>query len=143
MRLPGVGGDQLANRAGRDDRPVIDDRDAIAQRLDLLHVVGRVEHRHAVGAERAHGLEDVVAALRIDADGRLVEDQQLGAVEQAGGEVEPPLHAARVVLDQIARALAQPDDVERPADPLGEQRAARARTARRSSAGSGSAVSSS
>ena len=39
--------------------------------------------------------EDRVAALRVDAHGRLVEDQQRGLVEQADADVEAALHAAR------------------------------------------------
>src|SRR5688572_26364841 len=91
--------DERGDRALGDDRAVVHDRDAVAQRLDLLHVVAGVEHGHAVVAQRAHGLEDVVAALRIDADGGLVEDEQLGAVEDTGGEVEPALHPAGELVD--------------------------------------------
>ena len=37
--------------------------------------------------------------LRVEAGGRLVEEQHRRAVDERGGEVEPPAHAARVGAD--------------------------------------------
>ncbi len=85
-----------------------------SQRLGrLLHVVRRVEHRDA---EPPDGLEDGVAALRVDADGGLVEDEQLGPVQQTGRHVGPPLHAARIGPDAVLPAVGQSDQLERVTD---------------------------
>src|SRR5262245_43691940 len=92
-RDSGAGGD-LARRADREDAPFVDDRDAIAEPLRLLHVVGRVEERAALRSQTGERLEDVVARLRVHAGGGLVEDQELGRVEVAGREIEAALHAA-------------------------------------------------
>ena len=62
--------------------------------------------------EALDALEDRVAALRVDADGRLVEDEQPRAVQQADADVEPPLHAARVGLGLVVGAVGQADHVE-------------------------------
>jgi len=39
---------------------------------------------------------DRVPTLRVNADGRLIEDEEVGSVEQAGADVEPSLHAPTV-----------------------------------------------
>ena len=41
---------ELARRAERDDPPLVDDGDAVAERLGLVHVVRRQEDRAALGA---------------------------------------------------------------------------------------------
>src|SRR5438270_10583740 len=87
-------GDELGAGPLGDELALVEDADAVAETLRFLHVVGRVEHGQALGAERLDALEDGVAALRIDSDGRLVEHEQPGPVEQAGGDVQTPLHAA-------------------------------------------------
>ena len=79
-----------------------------------------------VGAQRADGGEDVVAALQIDADGRLVEDDQARAVQQPGREVEAALHAAGEAAHRLARSILQPGQRQRPLDPLGQLGAAQA-----------------
>ncbi len=63
--------------------PGVDDRDAIAEPLGFFHVVRRVDDGAAVAVQRLDVLEDLVARLRIDADRRLVEQQQLGIVHDA------------------------------------------------------------
>ena len=60
--------------------------------------------------------EDRVATLGIDPDGRLVEDQEQWFVQEADGDVEATLHAARVLLAAIVGAVGQPDGVEHDGD---------------------------
>ena len=76
--------------------------------------------------QRLEVVEDRVAALRIDADGRLVEQQDVGIVQQAGGQVQPPLHAAAEGLHAIVRAVGEADQVERGVDRLVERGARQA-----------------
>src|SRR4029453_17175440 len=54
-----------------------------------------------------------------EARGRLVENQQGGGLDDAGGDVEPPAHAAGVVLAELAGGVGQPERVEKFAGALG------------------------
>ena len=49
---------------------------------------------------------------RVEAGGRLVEEQDLGRVDQRAGQVEPALHAARVGLGAPVGGVGQPDELE-------------------------------
>jgi hypothetical protein len=97
----------------------VDDADAVAEPLGLLHVVRRVEHGHALRRQRLDRLEDRVARLGVDADGRLVEDQQLRVVQQADADVEPALHAAGELSGAVVGPVGQPDDLEHLVDAAG------------------------
>ena len=108
---------ELAARALGDDPSLVDDPDAIAEALRLLHVVRGVEDGHALPAELLDARQDRVPALRVDADGRLVQDEQLRLVEQADADVQPPLHAARELVGPLAGPLVEADDLEHLADP--------------------------
>ena len=70
--------------------------------------MGRVEDGHAALPQLVDGLEDGVAALRVDADGGLVEHQQLRLVQQADADVEATLHAAGVVVGAVVGAVGRP-----------------------------------
>jgi hypothetical protein len=59
---------------------VVHDDDAIGEALGLFHVMGRIQQRLAARLELFEVVEDRVAALRIDADGGLVEQQDVGIV---------------------------------------------------------------
>ena len=108
-----VRADERVGRALGDEVAVVDDADPVAQLGGFLHVVRRVEHGDAEPSDR---LEDGVAALRVDAHRGLVEDEQLGSVQQAGRHVGPPLHAARVGADAVLPPIGQSDQFERLAD---------------------------
>ena len=73
--------------------------------------------------ERLEVGEDGVAALRVDADGGLVEDQHVGIVDERGGDVEAPLHSAAERLRLVAGAVGEADERERRVDALAQQRA--------------------
>ena len=101
-----------------EDVPAVDDADAVAEPLRLLHVVRRVEDGHAPAAKIVHGLQDGVAALRVDTHGRLVKHEQLGLVKQADADVEAPLHAAGVGVGAVVRPFRQAGEVQDGADAL-------------------------
>jgi hypothetical protein len=66
-----------------------------------------------------------VAGLRVEAGRRLVEQQQLGLVDERAGDHEAPLHPARQRLDLVAGPLGQLDELEqldRPAPRLAQDR---------------------
>ena len=74
--------------------PVVDDHDAIAEPLRLFHVVRGVNQSLALAAEFLQAGEDGVAALGVHPHGWLVEEQNLRLMQEGGGQVETPLHAA-------------------------------------------------
>ena len=77
------------------DLAVVDDRDPVGDALRLLHVVRREKHRHLlVAAQLADEFPDLVAGLRVEPGGRLVEEQNPRPVLQGAGDFEPALHAA-------------------------------------------------
>src|SRR5579875_72430 len=67
-----------------------------------------VDQRHPLAVESPHFLEDMVTRLRIDADGRFVEQQETRPVDQSDAEIEPTLHAARERADTIAALSSSP-----------------------------------
>src|SRR5665647_1431278 len=99
----GPDGDHLA---------VVDDADAIAELLRLGHVVGRVQDRHALVAEREDAVEDRAPALRVDAHCRLVQVQDAGFVQQGHADVDAPLHAAAELLHAVLLTVDQRDERE-------------------------------
>ena len=54
---------------------------------------------------------------RVEPVHRLVEDQQLGIGQQAARDAEPLPHPHRVRLDAVARAVGEPDALDRLRDP--------------------------
>ena len=96
--------DQLARRALGDDAPAVHDHEAVAQLLGLVHVVRREHEGHALALQLVEALPQEVARLRVEAGRRLVEQQQLGLVDERAGDREPALHAARERVDAVARA---------------------------------------
>ncbi len=87
-------------------RPGGEDPDPVADRLDLGQQVAREQDRQpALVDEPAQELEDLDDAERVDRRGRLVEDQQVGRLDQRIGDAEPLAHAARVGLDPVVGAI--------------------------------------
>ncbi|MCY1483927.1 hypothetical protein D9M68_175120 [compost metagenome] len=71
-------------------------RHQVVEALGLLHVGGGDDHAHAraAGADALDQLPELVARQRVDAGGRLVEDQQVGVVDQRAAQAELLFHAA-------------------------------------------------
>ena len=63
-------------------------------------------------ASRATSSHSAAAALRVEAGGRLVEEQDPRRVDEREREVQPALHAARVAADAAVGRLGQPDALE-------------------------------
>ena len=117
-------GDHLGDGAVGEQPAVGDVVDAVAA-LGLVHVVGRDQHGHARGGEAVDLVPELAPRLRIDAGGRLVEQQQLRLVHDAGGERQPLLPAAGQLAGELVAAGGEAERVERLA------RRVRARSARR------------
>src|SRR5215831_15302721 len=71
---------------------LIHDRDAVAV-LGLVHVVGGEEDGDLLARlQLADVAPDRAARLRVEAHGGLVQEQHPRRVQQAAGDLEPPLH---------------------------------------------------
>src|SRR6478672_2098304 len=91
------GGLELVGGAEGAQGPAVHEGDAVAQRVRLLHVVGREQHGHAVvSLHLRHPQPDAVAGDGVEAHRRLVQDEQCWAVDQGLGELQTPHHAAGV-----------------------------------------------
>ncbi len=98
---------QLGRGPLGDDAAVVDDRQSVAERVRLLQVVRGEEDGDAALAQAAHLVPDPGTALRVEAGGRLVQEQQRRLVDQAHADVQPTLLAARVGLRLTVGRLVQ------------------------------------
>ena len=99
-------------RAFGDDPAAVDDRHVVGQLVGLLQVLGGEEDRGPVVVERPHLLPDRLAADRVEARGRLVEEEHPRFVDQGGGQVEAALHAAGVGADPAVGGFVEADPLE-------------------------------
>ena len=112
--------DRRLERLGRalgDHPPPVDDADVVGELVGLLQVLGGEKHRRPLVVQRAHLLPDRFAADRVEARGRLVEEEDSGLVDEGGGEVEAPLHAAGVLADAAVRRLGEVDALQQVVGP--------------------------
>ena len=79
---------QLVGAAFGDDPAAIDDQHPAAEQLDLGQDVGR-EQQGVLASELADQLADGDDLLRVEPDGRLVEDQDLRVVEDRRRRARP------------------------------------------------------
>ena len=111
-----VGRDQLQLEGGAADRglqlvggalgdlhALVDDRDPVGELVGLVEVLRGEQD----GAALLHQLADrgphLAAGARVETGGRLVEEDQRGPGDQAGGQVEPATHAAGELGDLLGR----------------------------------------
>ena len=99
-------------RALGDHLAVVDDGHPLAQLVGLLQVLGAEQHGGAAGHQRPDDVPHLVAAAGVEAGGRLVEEQQVGGDDDAGGDVEPAPHAAGVVLHGAVGGVHEPERLE-------------------------------
>ncbi len=86
---------EFGGRAGGDRLAVIHRHEPV-EALGLLHIGGgdNDAHARAAGADRVDQVPELAARERIDARRRLVEDEQIGIMDQRTAERELLLHAA-------------------------------------------------
>ena len=94
---------ELVGRAEGEDPAVVDDRDPVAQLVGLGHVVGRQEDRPARdrGLPGEDQLADGAGRGHVEAEGRLVEEEDPRVVEEAPGEVHLLALAGRQRADAL------------------------------------------
>jgi hypothetical protein len=89
---------ELVARSLGDHAAVVDHGDLVRELIGLLEVLRRQQNRRAFAAQVADDRPDLVATSRIEAGGRLVEEEHAWPGEQARCEVKSPAHPARVGL---------------------------------------------
>jgi hypothetical protein len=110
---------ELVRAAEGEDPAVVDDRDPVAELVGLLHVVGREKDRPAGdrGLPREDQLADGASGGHVQAERRLVEEEDPRVVEQAAGEVHPLTLAGGQGADVLLALLLHPDRVDQLVDP--------------------------
>ena len=103
---------ELGRRPLGDDAPVVDDHDVAGQPVGLLEVLRGEQHRRALAHQLLDGRPQVLAALGVEARGRLVEEEDGRVRHQRGGQVEAAAHAARVGLEHPVAGVGQPELLE-------------------------------
>ena len=104
---------QLGGRALGHDVPVVDDPDAVGERVGLLEVLRGQEDGDAVLArEPRHLAPERASALHVEPGGRLVEEEDRRPVRECEREIEPALHPARVAADLAVGCEREPDPLE-------------------------------
>ena len=125
-----------AGRALGDHLAVVDHGDPVGELVGLVEVLRAEQDRRALGDERADDVPDLVARARVEPGRRLVEEHQLRRHDDARGDVEPAAHAARVVLDEPAGRVREPERLEQLGRALLRVGAPAAEQARRAGSGS-------
>ena len=93
------------------------------------------KHDRRTGRDQvAHEVAHLPDAGRVQAVGRLVEDQQLRRLQQGGSDGEALLHAERVGADALVGTVAQTDDGQHLGDPTTSDAARRGQQFERAAA---------
>ena len=104
---------QFRRRTDGDDFAVIDDRDAVGDAVGFVHVVRGQEDGHAFVLVQIFDVSPkLIAALRVEAERRLVEKQDFRRVQKSARNFQPPLHAARKCLHEVVFALPQLEELQ-------------------------------
>jgi hypothetical protein len=109
---PDVLGDQATGTSLGHDPPLVHDQEPVAQARGLLHVVRGQQQGHALSSQALQGLPHGQAGLRVEAGRRLVQDDQLGVVDERPGDQQAPLHPPGERLDPVACAVRQVREVQ-------------------------------
>src|SRR3954468_9488232 len=126
QRLGAVPALQLRRRVDGERLAAIENRDALAEYVRLLHVVRREQRRLPGAVEVREDPPEIDPGLRVDAGGRLVEEQHLRRVHQRAGQHQPLRETTREAEDHRV-------------GPLGERELLEQVVGARSSAGAGNA----
>ena len=81
----------------------VDDRDPVGELVGLVEVLRGQQDRAALLHQLADRGPHLAAGARVEAGGRLVEEDQRGPGDQAGRQVEPATHAAGELGDLLGR----------------------------------------
>ena len=87
---------ELAGSAVGDDPAVVQDHDPLGKHICLLQVLGGQEDGGAGGGERIDLIPQRLPAPGVETCGGLIEEDQLGAGDETGGDVQLPPHTSGV-----------------------------------------------
>ncbi len=102
---------QLVGMGQRDEPAVRDQGDGVAF-LRLVDVLGGHEERPSVIAQAMELLPDGGSQDRVDPGGGLVEEQQVGIVDEGRGQLQASLHATRQAAGTAAADVPQVHELE-------------------------------
>ena len=91
--------DQLSRRSLGDDTATVHHHQPITQLLGFVHVMGGEHESHALLFEAIQAIPQDVTRLRIETRGGLVEEQQLGSVDEASRDRDAAFHATTQRFD--------------------------------------------
>ena len=106
-------GQQVGGRRRADEPAAIEDRDVVADPLDVVEDVGRVEDG-CLALEIAHQVEHLATPDRVKRADRLVQQEHGRAADQCLGDAEPLAHPAGVSLRASIGRFGQPDPARGP-----------------------------
>ena len=92
----------------------------VGEPIGLLEIVGRQQDRESLAGQAPDLFPDVRPSLRIEAGRRLVEEQDLGSMDEAARHVELALHPARPGPDDPIGGLGQAEPREQLVDAMSE-----------------------
>ena len=99
---------EVMQAARRKQTAALDDRHPVAEVLGLDQVVGRQDHGPALlAAERGDQVPHAARGEGIEVRGGLVEEQQLGVVDEGSGQSESLLEAGGEAASGQVRMLGQ------------------------------------
>ena len=97
---------------------MVDDRDAVAHGLSLLHRVGGEQDAVPGAPQLLDAPPQGAPRLRVEPGGGLVEQQEQGVVDGRDVERQPLLLAAGELLEPFAGLLVEPDGAQAVGDPV-------------------------
>ena len=103
---------ELGGSTGGDGPTVVDDHDLAGEMVGLIEVLGGQQHVGPGLHERPDRVPQLDPAARIQARGRLVEQQQPRSADQARTEVKPPAHPPGIGASQPVAGLDETELLE-------------------------------
>jgi hypothetical protein len=107
-----VAADDLLDGAGDLELALLDDGDGVAEAVELAQDVAADHDADALAGDLAQDLAQLAAGERVEAVGGLVEQQQLGAVDQGAGDREALAHALAHLGDAGLGLAAEVEDLQ-------------------------------
>ncbi len=99
--------------AVEEDPAVVDDDDALAERLDVGHVVAREHHRRLVALPvRGDELADPLLHGHVEPDRRLVEEEHLRPMQQRADDLDLHALAQRELPHRLAHEVADLEQLD-------------------------------
>ena len=111
IQVADVGFESAGGIAG-DDASVVDDGDAVAERVRFEHVMRGEQDGLLFGLQIEDDLPELTRTDGIKSQRGLIEEKHLGIVEQGPRHVQALFHAARVALHFFIAAPVQTDHVQ-------------------------------